>query len=191
MSNYATKPDLKNAAGVDISKFAKKVDLANLISNVDKFDTDKLKNVPTNLSNLKSKVDKLDVDKLVLVPVDLSKLSDVVKNVVVKKDVHNVKIKNIEDKIPEITNLATNAFLNAKINEVKVDIPSITNLATTAAFTIVENKIPNVSNLVKKTDYNTKGNEIENKITDHYHDKYIATPEFNKLTAENVAARLK
>ena len=39
----------------------KKVDLANLQSNVDKLDIDKLKNVPTNLSNLKSKVDKLHV----------------------------------------------------------------------------------------------------------------------------------
>ena len=59
----ATKADLKNATGVDTSKFARKVDLANLKSNVDKLDIDKLKNVPTNLSNLKSKVDKLDVDK--------------------------------------------------------------------------------------------------------------------------------
>ena len=73
-----------------------------------------LKNVPTNLSNFKSKVDKLDVDKLVPVPVDLSKLSDVVKNDVVKKDVYNAKIKNIEDKIPDITNVATNTTLYAK-----------------------------------------------------------------------------
>ena len=29
------------------------------------------------------------------------------------------------------------------------------------------------------------------KITDHNHDKYISTPEFNKLTSENFAARLK
>ena len=28
------------------------------------------------------------------------------------------------------------------------------------------------------------------KMTDHSHDKYITTPEFNKLTAENFAARL-
>ena len=28
------------------------------------------------------------------------------------------------------------------------------------------------------------------KITDHGHDKYITTPEFNKLTAEHFAARL-
>ena len=45
------------------------VDLANLKSNADKLDIDKLKNVPTNLSNLKSKVDKLYVDKLVPGPV--------------------------------------------------------------------------------------------------------------------------
>ena len=62
-----------------------------------------MKIVPSNLSNLKSKVDKLDVDKLVPVPVDLNKLSDVVKNDVLKKDVYNAKIKNIGDKIPDIT----------------------------------------------------------------------------------------
>ena len=89
LSNYATKADSKNVTGVATSKFVKKVDLANLKSNVDKLDTDKLKNVPTNLSNLKIKVDNLDVNKLVPVPVDFSKLSDVVKNDVVKKDVHN------------------------------------------------------------------------------------------------------
>ena len=53
---------------------------------------------------MKSKVDKLDVDKQVLVPVDLSKLSDVVKNDAAKKDFYNAKIKNIEDKFPDITN---------------------------------------------------------------------------------------
>ena len=49
---------------------------------------------------MKSILDKLDVDKLVPVSVDLSKLSDVVKIDVVKKDVDNPKIKNVEDKIP-------------------------------------------------------------------------------------------
>ena len=55
------------------------------------------------------------------------------KNDVVKKDVYNAKIKNIEDKIPDITNLATNASLNAKIYEVKGEIPSTTNFATNAS----------------------------------------------------------
>ena len=61
LSNYATKTDFQNATRVDTSPFAKKVDLANLKSNEDKLDIDKLKNVQTNLSNFKSKVDKLDV----------------------------------------------------------------------------------------------------------------------------------
>ena len=65
-----------------------------------------MNNVPTNLSNLKSKKGKLDNDNLVLAPLDLSKLSDVVINSVVKKDVYNAKIKHIEDKLPDITNLA-------------------------------------------------------------------------------------
>ena len=67
-----------------------------------------------------------------------------------KKDVYNAKIKNIEDKIPDITNLATNTTLNAKITEVKNEIPNITNLATTTVPNAVENEILNVSNLVKK-----------------------------------------
>ena len=37
-----------------------------------------------------------------------------------------LRIRNIEDKIPDIPNLATNASLNAKINEVKGGIPNIT-----------------------------------------------------------------
>ena len=145
LSNYATKTDLKNARGIDTSPFAKKVDLANLKSNVDKLDIDKVKNVSTNLSNLKSEVDKSDVHKLVPVPVDLSKLSNVVKNYVVEKYTYNAKVKNIEDKIPDITNLATKTTLNAKINEVKGEMPNITNLANTSSLTAVENKIPSVS----------------------------------------------
>ena len=47
-SNYATKTDLKNATGIDTSSFAKKVDLANLKSNIDKLDIDKIKNILTN-----------------------------------------------------------------------------------------------------------------------------------------------
>ena len=106
----------------------KKVDLANSKSNVDKLDNDKLKNILTNLSNLKKKLDKLDIDKLLPAPVDLSKLRDVVKNNVVEKDVYNAKIKNTEDKIPDVTNIATKSTLNTKINEVKGKIPVLLTL---------------------------------------------------------------
>ena len=96
--------------------------------------------MPSGLSSLKSKVDKLNIGKLETTAIDLSKLRDVVKNEVVKKTWYNVKIKDIEDKIPDITNLATNA-----------------------ALTTVENKMPNVSNLVKKL---TITQQLK-KITDH------------------------
>ena len=39
-----------------------------------------------------------------------------------KKDVFNAKIKDIEHKVTDITNLAANDSLNAKINEVKDEI---------------------------------------------------------------------
>ena len=71
LPNYATKADLDNSTVVDTSDFAKKIDLVNLKSNVDKLDIDKFKNVPSNLSNLKSKVDKLDIGKLETTSVDL------------------------------------------------------------------------------------------------------------------------
>ena len=82
--DYATKADLKNAAGVDTSDFAKKTDLANMKFEVDKLDIDKLKNMSSNLSNLKSKVDKLVIGKLETTTFDVSKLSDVVKNKLLK-----------------------------------------------------------------------------------------------------------
>ena len=85
LSNCATKAGLKYAAAVDTSDFAKKIYLANLKSDVDKSDIDKLKNVPSGLSSLKSKVDKLDIGKLETTPVHLSKLSNVVKNGIVKR----------------------------------------------------------------------------------------------------------
>ena len=88
LSNFATKANLKNATSVDTSDFAKKIDLANLKSDVDKMLIN-LKNVPSDLSNLENKVDKLDIRKLETTPVDLCKHSDVVKNEVGKKTEYN------------------------------------------------------------------------------------------------------
>ena len=43
LSNYAIKTDLKNGTGVDNLSFAKKTDLVNLKSDVDKLDIVELK----------------------------------------------------------------------------------------------------------------------------------------------------
>ena len=77
-----------------------------------------------------------------------------------------------------------------KFTELENKIPDISNLATNTALTAVKNKIPSVSSLVKKTDYDTKITEIENKLNNHNHDKYITTPEFNTLAADVFNARL-
>ena len=160
LSNYATETDIKNISHVDTLSFTLKSNLASLKFEVAKLDINKLKSLPNNLSNLKKVVDKLDINKLAPIIVDLDKVSNVIKNEVVKKTEYNAKIENIQDKIPDITNLATKTILNTKINEIITAIPTISGLATTSALTVVENKIPNVSSLVKKTDYNTKVNEI-------------------------------
>ena len=56
LSNYATKSDLRNARDVDTLYFAKKTDLADLKSDVDKLDIDKLRNRSSNLSRLQNKL---------------------------------------------------------------------------------------------------------------------------------------
>ena len=66
----------------------------------------------------------------------------------------------------------------------------VSSSATKPALTAVENKIPSVSSLVEKTDYDTKISELEKKLTDHDHDKYITTPEFDTLAASVFNARL-
>ena len=145
LPNYATKTDLKNVTHVDTSSFPLK----------------------TNLANLKTEIDKLDIDKLVPVSVDLSKLSDVVKNDVVKKTLFDklvVKVDNIDTsdyvlktiyntdktelgkKIPNVTNFVK----KTKVTELENKIPDISNIATKTALTLVENKILDVTSLVKK-----------------------------------------
>ena len=54
----------------------------------------------------------------------------------------------------------------------------------------MKNKKSGVSSLVKNADYDTNISEIEKKLTDHNHDKYISTPEFNTLAASVSNARL-
>ena len=90
------------------------------------------------MANLKTEVDKLDIDKLVPVPVDLSKLSDVVKNDVVKKTVY-------DKLVTKVNNIDTSDFvLKTKYNTDKTElenkIPDITNFFKKAKLTELEKK---------------------------------------------------
>ena len=94
--------------------------MANLKSDLDKLDIDKLENVPSNLSNLKSKVDTLDVDKVVPVPVDLSKLGDAVKNNVVKKTECDELVKKVNViKTTDTSNLIKKLIITQKLMKLK------------------------------------------------------------------------
>ena len=127
LSNYATKTNIKNISHVDTSSFALK----------------------TNLADLKTQVDKLDIDKLVPIPVDLSKLSDAIRNDVVKKTVYDklvAKVNNID---------TSDSVLKTKYNtdkkELENKIPNVTDFVKKAKLTELENKIPDISNLATKT----------------------------------------
>ena len=137
----------------------------------------------------------------------MSKLSEIVKNDVVKKAVHNklaAKVNNIdtsdfilktkyqtdraelEKKIPDQSDFVK----NTKLTELEHKIPDFSSLATKTALIAVENKIPDIISLVKKINYDTKISDPEKKLTDHNHDKYIITPEFNTMAASVFDARL-
>ena len=66
----------------------------------------------------------------------------------------------MENKIPDVSNLATKTELTTVENK----IPNINNLATKTLVNKVEGKIPDVSNLVEKNDYNTKITSTENNV---------------------------
>ena len=78
----------------------------------------------------------------------------------------------------------SNLLKNEKLTELENKIPDVSSLATKTTLTAVQNKIPSVSGLVKKTNYNTKVTQIENRLGNHNHDKYITTSEFNTLAAD-------
>ena len=76
------------------------------------------------------------------------------------KTKHETDKSELEKKIPDTSELVKKLYFNGKITEIENKIPSISGLATDAALTAVENKIHNVSSLVKKTDYNAKIKKI-------------------------------
>ena len=126
LSNYATKTDLKNVKHIDTSSFALK----------------------TNLVGLKTEVDKLDIDKLAPVPVDLSKLSDAIKNDVDKKTGYDklaAKVNNIDT-----SDFVLKTKYQTDKKELENKIPDVTNLVKKTKLTELENKIPDVSSLTPK-----------------------------------------
>ena len=178
------KTDPKSVSHVNVSSFALKTDLANL----------------------KTEVDKLYIDKLTPVPSDLAKLSNVVKDDVVKKTAYNklvtkvdkigttkfvsrtkyknvdveIKISDVDKKIPDGSGLVKKTDFNPNITEVEGKIPRITGLATNSALTAVENKIPDVTSLIKKTYFNAKLKKISDRVASNETKHLLVETELKK-----------
>ena len=70
MSNYAIKSDLKRVVGIDTSKFAEKVGLSNLTSDINRLDIDELEITTVDLSKQSNILKKMLLERH-LVPVNL------------------------------------------------------------------------------------------------------------------------
>ena len=122
LSNYATKTDLKNVTHVDTSSFVLKTNLSNLKTEVDKLHIDKLAPLPVDLSKL-SDVVKNDVVEKTAYHKLVAKINNIdTNNFVLKtkyktdkteleKNIKNVKLTELENKIPDTSSLATETLL--------------------------------------------------------------------------------
>ena len=104
-------------------------------------------------------------------------------------------MKSKVDKL-DIGKLETTPVDLSKLNDVVKNEVVKKTIITTIIIIIITTIIittiitTDTSNLVKNN-CNTRNNEIEEEITYPDHDKYITIQEFNKLTSENFAAKLK
>ena len=121
-------------------------DLAKL-SNVVKNDVVK----KTDYDGLVTKVNNIDATRFVLntrYDTDIGDVNQTLKKgrcVASKDDLDTVK-----NKIPNVSGFLLASVFNSKITEVENKIPDIKNLASKTEVTAVENKIPDVSNLLQK-----------------------------------------
>ena len=168
LSNYATKSDLNSITHVDTSSFALKTNLTALKTEVDKLDIDKLILVPGDLSKLSKEVQedftkKKDFNTL-KTKADGIDTTNFVSKTKYDNDVGDLKLKS-----PDISELLQTSTFNSKITEIEGKIttaedkiPDISGLATKTEVTTAENKIPDISNLGTKTQLTI----VENKIPD-------------------------
>ena len=80
-------------------------------------------------------------------------------SVLVKKTDYNAKITDLENIIPDISNLATKTALTTVENK----ISDISNLAIKTALTNASNTVLDINTLINKGDYDTKIEKIESK----------------------------
>ena len=116
------------------------------------------------------------------------KLASKVNNIDTSEFVLKSKYQTEKAKTEKNISGVTNFVRKTKPTELEKAVPDVSNKN---CITEVENKIHNARSLVKKkTNYDAKIKEPEKNLTDHNHDKYITTLEFNTLAADVFNARL-
>ena len=111
---YATESNLKHATGVNISKFAKEVNIASLRSNIDDLNNDKLITVPVDIY------------------VDLYNVIDVVEKEIVKRTTYQKLVKKVNAiQTTGTSDLVKQADYNAKIYEIENKISNHDKYITT------------------------------------------------------------
>ena len=190
LTNSATKTDLNNITHVDTSSFASKTNLTALKTEVDKIDIDKLKTAPVDLAKLtnavrndlvkktvyNTKVTSMEghlagITKIIINNLaDIRKLKAINTNSFVLKtklasDVTTLenKIDTVDQKILDISGLATKTSLNAYLQT------SMFNSKVTE----VENKIKAADIIAKSA--NTKANTIRSALTAYAKKPDVAT----------------
>ena len=190
LTNYATKTDLKNTTHVDVSSFASKTNLAALKTEVDKIDVDKLKTTPIDLDRLSNlvkndvvkktdyntKVTSIEAQIAGLTKNTVDNLADIAKikaidaNSFVTRTKFSAdtnalddKIDGVEQKIPDISGLATKTSLNDYIQTSTFNSKGIE----------VENKVKDTDIIAKSA--NTKANTIRSDLTDYAKKAEVAT----------------
>ena len=83
----------------------------------------------------------------------MSKLSDAVKNDVVKKTVHDKLVAKVDN--IDTSDFVSKTKYKTDKTELENKIPDLSNLVKKAKLTELENKIPDISNLATKTSLTT------------------------------------
>ena len=110
------------------------------------------------------------LQKLILVRYQVLVCSFVKRNTILTNKISKKKIKGVNNKITNTSELVKKADWNTKITEIENKILSVTDLVTTTGLNAkvieIENKIRDITNLATKAALNTTAKEIENKIPD-------------------------
>ena len=172
LTNYATKDDIKNITHVDVSNYATKTNLAALKSEVDKIDIDKLKTVPADLaklSNVKNNVVKKTNYNTKVTSIEIQ-IAGVTKNTLDNlADITKLKAVDTSNFVAKTKFTADINVLNNKRDAVEEKIPDVSGLATKSSLTTYlqtttfNSKVTEVENKIKVND--TLAKSVGTKIT--------------------------